>query len=78
MKPLAKSFEAFSMICIVDADEHTRAAIRLAFYSGAHATLAALSEAEAEDSDDDVFARKVNALVDEVEEFEITLGGNTL
>lgn len=78
MKPLARSFEAFSMICIVDGDEHTRAAIRLAFYSGAHATLAALSEAEAEDSDDDVFARKVNALVDEVEEFEITLGGNTL
>lgn len=78
MKALAKSFEAFSMICIVDADAHTRAAIRLAFYSGAHATLAALSEAEAETTDDDVFARKVDALVSEVEEFEITLGGKII
>lgn len=78
MKPLAKSFEAFSMICIVDADEETRAALRLAFYAGAHATLTALSEAEAETSDDEVFARKVDALVSEVEEFEITLGGKIL
>lgn len=78
MKTLAKNFEAFSMICVVDADPHTRAALRLAFYSGAHATLAALSEAEDESPDDEVFARKVNALVDEVEEFEITLGGKIL
>lgn len=74
MKTLAQSFEAFSMICIVDADARTRAALRLAFYCGAHATLSALSEAEEEASDDATFARNVNTLVDEVEEFEITLG----
>lgn len=78
MKALSQSFDAFSMMVIVDADPHTRAMLRLAFYSGAHATLAALSDADDESADDDAFARKIDQLVTEVEEFEITLGGKIL
>jgi hypothetical protein len=78
MKTLAQNFEAFSLMCVVDADEHIRAALRLAFYAGAGATLASLFDAEEESPSDDAFAAKVDTLIDEVDEFETTLGGPIL
>jgi hypothetical protein len=79
VKAISDHFEVFSLAVVVDADKRTRAALRLAFYAGAHAILSSMFEADDETQSDDAdFLEKVSTLIEEVDEFESTLEGGSL